>query len=525
MSLTTIAVLYADARRDFFGAPGRLLSDLAGRPALAWTLERLAGVEGLDGVVLAGPPGQRDALEPLAQSAGANYVAYDRPEGPAWRGMRAARAFGRYGWRGGLAGTTVFDECWDGELLTALLDRVEAGAVLLVPAGAALLDVAWTAELLRYARHEARGCRMVFNQGPVGLGGMVLHASVVRQLAEKHLFPGSLLAYSPGAPVLDPIGQPHCRPLPQEVVATDRRFLADGPRGHWLCSQLIEQLGPDADGLALCRAARAMDPEPWPRELTVELTTRRPVSDALRPGGDRADLPLDALRRALAGLEEVGDVNVMLAGAGDALLHGAWPEAVAVAGAAGAVGLATYGLGLDAATIDRLIEAGPDVVQVYADAVSDALYARHKSGGSARQVWAGLEALVQRRDAAGVSVPMVVPSMLKTPEGLAEQFEFLNRSLTLTGWGSVAEPAQSTNLGVARMAPPTRGPCRRLASRLTLLSDGRLVACEDGGASLAGPTVLDAWRGQSLADLRTAHAEARWHAHPACAACDDYHRP
>ena len=133
-------------------------------------------------------------------------------------------------------------------------------------------------------------------------------------------------------------------------------------------------------------------------------------------------------------------MNVMLAGAGDALLHPDWPAAVELARKAGCVGLATYGLSLDAATIERILQTPPDVLQVYADAVSDAAYATAKRGGSATAVWAAMEALAARRTEAAADRPMIVPTMLKTPTTLSEQAEFFDRSLMKFGWGLIVEP-------------------------------------------------------------------------------------
>lgn len=525
--MNIVALVQADLERDFFGAPGRAGEDLAGRPALAWTLSRLRAVEGLAGVVAVCPTRQRAVLADVAAEAGAALLGYDRPEGPAWRGMRAARAFGRYNWRGGLAGTTHFDELYDAPLIEAVAQRTGADSLLLVGGGAALLDVGWASDMVRHHRTQGSASPLCFTQAPPGLAGGLFTVRLLADLAAGQSYPGRVLAYLPNAPAGDPIVRPICRTVPQHVMATAGRFLADTPRGLWLCRQIVERAGVDVDGATACRIAAELPAEPWPRELTIELTTRRPVEDALRPTAEREDLDIAALPAALAGLEEAGDVSIMFAGAGDALLHADWPAAAAAARAVGAaVGLATYGVTLDAATRRRLLDADPDVLEVYVDAVSEQAYAAHKRGGSAAQAWANIEALIQECGQAGRTSPMIVPTLIKTRANLHEQEEFYDRCVNLTGSGRIVEAGPG--MAVVRMAPPKRTACRRLRTRLTMLSDGSVVACEQDPAGmqpLGHGRVLDAWRGQRLADLRRLHAEGRWAEHARCGACEEFHRP
>lgn len=534
MSLTITAVVYANLERDLLGAPGTLGQDLAGTPVLTRTLRRLARVEGLDAIVLGSPERHASAAASLAGDVPVRRVHYERADNAAWRSMRAARAFARYGWRGGIGGATVFDEVFDTPLIAAAIEATQADAVLLVPAGAALLDVAWVSELVRRHRRQAPELRLATDSAPPGLSAGLFARRAVLDLARNGLYPGRLFAYDPHAPALDPITYEYHRPLPEAVVATQRRFLADCPRGLWLCREVLARGGEDVVGEQVCRIARDLPPDPWPRELTVELTAERPLEDDLRPHADRGRLPLEALRAALAGLEEAGDVNVMLAGAGDALLHPDWPAAVAAARACGAVGLATYATALDEHAISRLLapDTAPDILEVSVDAVSEDVYRAFKRGGSAERAWETIDTLVRRRDSGGCGLPMIVPAMLKTRETLDEQDAFFQRCLERTGWGVIGEPTaaagQWPDRAVVHMAPPVRFPCRRLDARLTVLADGRVTACEEdlhAAHPLGTGAVLDAWRGGALADLRRCHAERRWAQHSLCGACQEFHRP
>ena len=525
------ALVRADIGEDFFGAPGTLREDLAGRPVLRRTLERLASVEGLDGIVLATKPEAATEAMELAGTSGVVWMP-DAADGGARDAMRLTRGFGRYGWRGGLAGTTVYDELFEPVVTAAAIAKTGADAIFLVPAGAALLEVDWAGRMLALYRQNIGKHRICFCQAPPRLAGAVFGADVLLTLGRAHLYPGRLLAYDPGRPVRDPICEQFNYMLPDWVIATRRRFLGDCPRGLWLCRRIVEEGGLDVDGQTACRIARQLPPEPWPREVTVELTTRRPVEDDLRPSADRGDLDLDVLADRLSGLEQAGDLNIMFAGAGDALLHADWPAAVAEGKKVGTVGLATYGTSLDEQVGRMLLQSGPDVVQVYADAVSDRVYAAHKRGSTASAVWANIEAQVDRQRQAARPAPMLVPTMLKTPESLDEQDEFFDKCLGLTGWGTVIEPTHAAGQwpdnAVVHMAPPKRTACLRLDTRLTLLADGRVAVCEEdilGAGALGRGTVLDAWRSDALAELRRMHAARRYDEHPICAGCEEFHRP
>ncbi|NLF31191.1 MAG: hypothetical protein GX591_09940 [Planctomycetes bacterium] len=525
-----LSLVWADLDRDFFGAPGMLAEDLDGCPVLARTVKRLAAVRGLEGIVVAAPPAQRDRVTMLLTGTGAQTLAYE-PVGGVPDAIRRARAFGRYGWRGGLAGTTVFDEYFDPSLLLAVFRQTGADALLLTGAGAALLEVGWAERMIEQYRATGERFGLAFSQAPVGLGGVILGQSLFAKLIKGQSYLGRLLAYDPAAPVRDPIAEPFNLTLPDELINTPRRFLADSPRGFWLCRQILDRIGPAADGAAICRAARALGPEPWPREVMIELTTRRPLTDRLRPAAERRDMEIAALDDLLAPLAATADINIMFAGAGDALLHPHWPRAVAGARKVGRVGLATYGLGLDDGVVEQVIASGLDVLQVYVDAATDAVYGAHKTGGSAQAAWAGIERLDAARKAAGATGPFIVPTMLKTPEALDEQDAFFERCLASVGWGVIVEPTTAAGAGedhrVVRMAPPVRTPCLRLATRMAVLADGRVVLCEEDvrGACPLGASIPDVWGGGALRRIRQAHADGRWDTIPLCTACDEFFRP
>ena len=160
------------------------------------------------------------------------------------------------------------------------------------------------------------------------------------------------------------------------------------------------------------------------------------------------------------------------------------------------------------------------------------MYTAHKRGCSAEKVWENLLALDALRSELKSQRPMVVPTMLKTVERLEEQMDFVDKCQKELGSYMVIEPTaaagQWPDRAVVHMAPPVRTPCRRIDSRLTLLSDGLIVQCEEdfcGSHALGSGSLLEVWRGERMANLRKIHAEQRWMEHPLCVRCEEFHRP
>ncbi len=89
---------------------------------------------------------------------------------------------------------------------------------------------------------------------------------------------------------------------------------------------------------------------------------------------------------------------------------------------------------------------------------------------------------------------------------------------------------QIPDVSVADMTPPKRTPCARLGSRLTVLSDGRVVSCEEDvlGRQVLGQIGADSlqtvWT-RRFGALRSDHRDQKWNKHPLCANCREWHRP
>ena len=86
------------------------------------------------------------------------------------------------------------------------------------------------------------------------------------------------------------------------------------------------------------------------------------------------------------------------------------------------------------------------------------------------------------------------------------------------------------DVAVADMAPSGHRPCARLASRITILSDGTIVPCEQDVCGqkplgkLGRDRLTDVWKGAMQA-LRSDHLAGSLGNQPLCASCREWHRP
>jgi radical SAM protein with 4Fe4S-binding SPASM domain len=84
-------------------------------------------------------------------------------------------------------------------------------------------------------------------------------------------------------------------------------------------------------------------------------------------------------------------------------------------------------------------------------------------------------------------------------------------------------------LGVADMSPSVRKPCERIQSRMTILSDGKIVACENDilgrhpVGDAASDRIEDVWTNQ-MGTLRASHQKGT--SLPVlCSNCREWNRP
>ena len=188
----------------------------------------------------------------------------------------------------------------------------------------------------------------------------------------------------------------------------------------------------------------------------------------------------------------------------------------------------------DASIIDQLVDSHIDVVSVHLPALSQPTYRDVMGVDGYAAVLENVRRFVTRRQQQGRGVPLLVPVFTKLRQNLVEMEGWYDQWLKALGCAVIAGASDYAGLiadcGVADMSPPVRRGCGRLASRMTILSDGRAVSCEQ---DVLGRQVVGDLRHDSLAHvwnngmrkMRDAHDCGQFAANPVCAGCNEWHRP
>ncbi len=544
-----VGAVFADFVDGSLGLAASLDADLAGTPVIVRTLRSLALVEGLAARCIVVRERDASAARACVQAAGLeggiDVAVLDDGVRPRRALIQAARKWSIDSWRGGLLGTTWFDEFVAPRVIAAVLDHYGAEGVLCIEGHQAVLDPRIATRMCARANEQPEATPHVFTQAPPGLAGLLLRREVVRDLLEMDVPFGLFLSYRPELAQPDPITRPACVNLDTGITETRARFCADTAISRAMLAAALREHGEDVDAATLCAFARRTElsrAADLPVEVELELTTADSLPrTTLRPRGGRVPQrelsDVDAVRRIAAELGALDDRLVMLGGHGDPLLH---PELPAVCEALREAGV--YGLAVTTNLIDfseaawgALTEVPVDVVEVRIDAVSAGQYERVHGADRFAEVVANVERLERWRREQSAARPIVVPTLTRCAATLAEMEAFYDTwiqrvgSAVLRGYSDFGAQLPAETL--LPTVPPTREGCRRLAGRLMLLADGAAVACDQ---DLRGELRLGDWRneplraiwsGTSSTALRERHASAAWTNLPVCGPCKEWFRP
>lgn len=552
--MKVIATIQADLEVTPLGTPSRLTDELRGVEVLKRTVDRVSRARRVSSVYLLCPEQHLQRCERLLANNNVTIRPYNAGP-PPWAGLvQTGRKWSLDGWRGGIGGTTHFEEFTDGRLIGGLLKTVEADTVLSVPACAPLIDPALIDAMIQHHEKTKHESSLTFTQAPPGLAGIVMDVALARELGEKDIPVGWVLSYKPDSPQKDLIFQPCCYDIPPEVRYAVGRLTADTERSfRRLAALLGEHEDPD-----LVTVGRWLTDhvdttvEPLPCEVEIELTTDDPYPEALLvPRGSRVEKrgPIDPkiVEQLVTELIRFDDALVVLGGFGDPLRHPQFAEVLKCIRAAEADGRKLYGLAVRTRGVDltredmeAMIECGVDILEVALDAWTPELYSQLLSpndpaGAKLDDVVSRMEqlrGLCQQRQTAK---PIVVASMTKARDNVDELDGFYDGWLrrlgaaTIHGFSHYA--GQLEDRSVIRMAPKPRLACRRLRSRCVVLADSRVTMCDQdfngrhSVGSLGEQTLEQIWRGEALDDIRNAHCQGQFDVTPLCAACDEWHRP
>ena len=437
------AIVAVDPDRNGLGIRRSVAEPFAGRPVIQQTLERLGAAHELDSIILIVPDGfEIDALIDTGRIGRPVHIhrCDGSPYGPEQAAIAAARRWSVSSWRGGIAGMSIYDEV----LCPALMSRVmrERGLTAALVAGPdwPLIDpdssTGLGAIVERHLQFPTQH-KLVFSQAPPGLGGCLVSASLMEELTLRNRLStiGGLLVYQPQAPQHDPIARSVNVMVDHRVRRSRLRATFDAPRYRRLLQATFgSNAGTGLSAAALVAALEehaAGEPQQLPRDVVVELTTRRTGGAA----GDRPDLDVALAERLFGQIAEPGDVVVTFAGAGDPLLHENFDELVRLARDAGVAGVhVRTELLVGHAVLDRLLACEPDVVSVDLHADCPGTYSRVTGFDGHEIAVSGMHHLVTHRrrltdhsPTAALALPWIVPRMARRPETLDEIDGFFER--------------------------------------------------------------------------------------------------
>jgi hypothetical protein len=513
-------IVPVDPSHGGLGTPRSLAETLAGRPVIQWTLERLGRSREAERIVLLAPEGF-DVESLIDRSRVRLPIEIHRTDGSPFGPARAAVASGRLwsdsSWRGGICGLTCYDEILAPAAALAAMERFDITAAVLVGPDWPLVSVTGDSGCdALFARHRVRptSLRLVFNQSPPGLSGILVERSLMKELARggRHATIASRLAYEPARPQPDPIAKELCVQIDHRVRRSFIRAVFDTPRNMTRIRRAIEPAvagvggGAIEDGMNGVDALAAVsllehqlyDTVPYftPQHLIVELNTGRQGSGATSPHRfGSIQRPVMTDRRLMKLLEQVAesrDCVVTFGGAGDPLLHPDVARFVRIAKELGVRGVhIRTELLCEPALLDELAESGVDVISAEIDADTPETYRRTHGAEQFSRVFANLQHLFERRrvlagtpGADALGVPWVVPRLQRRVESYEDIESFFDRWQYFFGTPVIEGPPPfdpSSDMPADPLAStraPERVMFREMLRRMVVLSDGSVPLSE-----------------------------------------------
>lgn len=513
-----------------------------GQPVLRWTIERITRSQRIGSIAVLCWEDQLADVTPIAEEERAYVMA----KGPRTtlaeiESVAAARRWAD-GWRGGLLGTCHFDLGFYAPWHHELARHLESDAVVLIDPSAALVDPSLIDSLVKQAELHP-SLELSFTPAAPGLGGVLLRPQLLDRLASARTHPGRVMHYHPDQVNREMLASDHCAPVPTLVARTTHRFTLDSDRQ-------LQRIGAATDALngqlmssgseeLVSRSHLCGIADDLPREIVLELNTTRSTRPFFWPGRhlkiERPNLSLEQAKRLLDELAGYDDLRITIGGVGDPLLH---PELLGVIETARQEAGAAIHVETDLhETTDegivQLVASQVDIVSVHLPALAPSTYAKLMGVDGYTTVLENIRQFVTERQARGTEIPLLVPVFTKCQHNLAEMEPWYDEWLRALGTAVIRGPSdcarQIPDVSVADMSPPGRRPCARITSRMTILSDGSIVSCDEDvlGKQVMGrvgaDSIRDVWR-RRFESLRKDHRAGAWSKHALCATCREWHR-
>lgn len=434
----------------------RPMNNPSGSRPLQATLERLGRCQRIESIVLLVPRGS-EIPSFLDQSRINCPLVVREVVGPifddAHRAVAAARSWSDWSWRGGIGGMTVFDEIIAPSHMAAAMDELHLDAVVVVGPDWPLVDWSDTtgcgALIARYLEHPEIH-RLVFTQAPPGLCGVLIEASLMREMSQRvrQFTVGSMLSYIPSLPQLDPTSKDACVKLPAEIRNHIGRYIADTST----IARAFESIGKDPCGLELLAALNAIPTaaDGLPQQIEIELTTRRSTEPFWSPAiNPQVDIDIDVARRLLREAVSRSDLAITFGGRGDPLLH---PQFEDILRFAREVGCAAIHVRTDLPDAfgdpTRVLDLPIDVISVELHGETAPTYQTVMGIDRFDELRQRVDSLINGRSArAGnpnaLVTPWIVPRLMRCEATLDEQRNFIDRWMHYAG-AAMVDPVPSS---------------------------------------------------------------------------------
>ncbi|MCF7958588.1 MAG: SPASM domain-containing protein [Phycisphaerae bacterium] len=542
----TSAWLIADMDRNAIGLPARLAENLAGKPVLRRTLERLAQAKRIDEIIIFCTESQQAQIQSIISDFPATIVPLKNPV-PISRKIRK-RKWSLESYRGGLGEATWFDELQFTPEMIEYGRNTDSYTILPLPPDAVLIDPELTDELLDHHEIHGDAMRFTFSQAAPGLCGGAYRIDLLHELVQSQCYIGDLLAYVPDSPHSDFIAHECTYKVHAELYTSTFRFLPDTQRS-WIILEKILQ-NPDAHQMSARQAIRAVAPyqkqtPPFPRELEIEITN----SPSLRINGyphrmtdrsswatQRDTMPLELFEKIVNDCQGYDDICLTLGGFGEPLTHPDLPEMIKIAKSGGifAINIETDGQDLKEELADTLIRLDIETISVFLDANTPEDYHAVKSKDCFKQIEQNMLNFLEKCKVSPDTAPVLVPHLIKSHQTLGQMEPFYDRwrraagAAVITGYNDYA--GQIDDQAVMNMAPPSRTACNRIHRILTILADGSIPLCsQDYAGQLTFDTVKNSairsiWLSETMENLRNAHNQNTFTTNQLCQNCKEWHR-
>lgn len=496
------AIVLADAGYCGLNTARALARNFIRKPAIAWTVERLARARRVAGVVIVSDDVEaaRASLGEAPPGLRVEFEACEGAELKAWRSaMGPARLWARQCWRGGLGNASIYDEAVPPRVMAPVMARRGLKAAVFVGADWALVDPALVDGVIARYAERPESNELTFVQAPPGLGACVLSKRVMAEFARvggPFATVGALLGYIPAAPQADPIAKPACVTVAPHVRDLLARVIPDSPHR---ARELSLALG------GLCNGGSEnllnADAEAIARWLTRH--GRHAQGSAFAPGLEHVAIDVstpEAWALSEAGIDRLsawaaqGEVALTLRVGVDPLAQREWMTLARRARGMGFAGVhLRTAMACDAERAVELLdpELGLDVISVdlatWEHATAQACGFPGGVAGHERAV-AAVRALVERRGM-GLERPWIVPRIERCDAVYAEIEPFYDRWLLACGAACI-DPMRGARAGerIAPLPRPERVALRERHSARVVDVDGRVTdgageVVESGGAA------------------------------------------